>query len=128
MRGTLRFISLGCLILLVCGCGSPNGKAEVKGRVTWNGKPIPYGHITFFSAPLVPAGAGPIKDGEFDLLCNPGQLTVEITASREGKYDENEKAIAREQYIPEKYNQQTELTAEVQLDGENKFTFALRED
>lgn len=61
-------------LALVCGCGGqggpPRGKtSKVSGTITWQGKPVPYGSVTF-----VPdrskgnkgrAGTGSIKDGKY---------------------------------------------------------------
>jgi hypothetical protein len=119
-----RFMAWACLLLVSWGCGAKD-QVKVTGTVSWNAEPVSRGYITFFSAPLVPAGGGPIEDGQFKFLSKPGKVSVQVTASREGKYDPGEKAIAREQYIPPKYNRDTTLTADVTLEGQNEFEFAL---
>jgi hypothetical protein len=113
-----------CLLVASLGCGRKD-QVPVAGTVSWKGEPVQTGYITFVSAPLVAAGSGPIEAGQFKFVSKLGTVSVRITASREGKFDPSERTMGREQYIPARYNRDTELTAEVTLDGENQFDFAL---
>ena len=73
-----------------------------------------------------PPTAGKIVNGEFRFLCKPGAMRVEIDAARKtGKRDPIEGFEITELYIPAKYNRSSELMANVTLDGENHFNFAL---
>ncbi len=70
----LRFLSLTCLLVAVffntgCGTGGPT-TFDVKGTVTFDGKPVPAGRIDFFPD-LAKNNDGPqgfafIKNGVFD--------------------------------------------------------------
>ncbi len=89
-----------CVSLLVCfslvsGCGESLPKTvPVRGRVTWQGKPLPMGTVTFQPAesgpggPLRPAVATIESDGTYQLStfrthdgASPGEYTVAIHAS-----------------------------------------------
>jgi hypothetical protein len=113
--------------LLGCGPSKPE-TYPVSGTVTWNGQPLPEGSIRFEpeDAKGLPPDPGQIKDGKYQLQARPGKKRVQIYATREsGKIDPIMGAAPREQYIPAKYNDKTELRAEVTPDGKNEFPFAL---
>jgi len=117
------------LMLCLVGCNG-DGKYPVSGTVTWEGDPIPAdhnGHITF--TPIDPSkgpDAGPIgEDGEFSFRASPGEKRVEILISRpKGKRVEAMGMAAEEMYVPRKYNEESELTANVKEES-NTFDFAL---
>lgn len=74
-------------------------------------------------------GSGAIQNGQYTLDAAKGAMEVEVRATRivPGKFDEftpGEKTPMREMYIPEKYNSNSELTAEV-LSGKNNIDFDL---
>lgn len=131
-RNILRAVSLAAALLLpfAAGCGGPSGKVPVAGTVTWNGQPLPNGHIVFepLDAAIAP-DAGPIRNGDFSLLASPGAKRVEIHADREiGPPDPVMGVSPRETYLPEKYaGSNSILRATVEPVGENRFTFALTE-
>jgi hypothetical protein len=139
-------------LALLGGCGgdrppdrpAPSG-TTVSGTVTWQGKPLALGTIGF-----VPAAAGEGEDasGEKFVITNgryevpdppglaPGSYKVRIHArgnlTKQGPAGELPKGIpdfnpvdprAREQ-IPEKYNDETTLTAEI-VPGSNTKNFEL---
>jgi hypothetical protein len=122
-------IFVGLATFLIFGCGNPSGKVNVSGTVSWEGQPLSKGDITFFnSEDGNAAGAGRVKDGRYSFVCKPGKMRVEINADRflpGAGVDET--TPAREQYIPDRYNAKSELTAEVTLDGKNEFDFSLTE-
>ena len=79
--------------LLGCGESLPT-TIPVRGRVTWQGKPVPMGTVTFqpvetgSGAPLRPAVAEIGSDGTYQLSCfrthdgaEPGEYAVTIHAS-----------------------------------------------
>jgi hypothetical protein len=121
------------LLLLTCGIGcGPSGPITypVSGTVTFNGEPIPSehnGYITFIPAdPSLAPEAGTIKDGKFSFRATEGAKKVKVEASRfVGQMNTVMGLTPKVQYIPEKYNFETELTAEVTPDGENQFKFDL---
>jgi hypothetical protein len=120
------YIALALSLVAMLGCASPE-TVEVSGSVTWEGAPVPHGDITFFDLdPHVPAAAGKIVDGAYAFRCKPGKKRVEISSYRlSGKKTPEGKSIG-EMYIPEQYNSNSTLTADVTLDGENQFKFTLK--
>lgn len=127
--------SLPALIVLcsAIGCGGGSGPATypVSGTVSMDGEPIPKGQIVLRDpeGTIVSAG-GTIIDGEFSFESQPGSKQVEIIARREvpGKFQApnpgEEKFPVLEQYIPKRYNTESELTKEV-VAGDNEFHFKL---
>jgi hypothetical protein len=123
------WIILGTIVVSVCGCGGPSepGTYEVSGAVTWEGKPLEEGDILL----AAPDGAGvptfgKIKDGTYRVWSPPGKKLVSIRASRlvpgsKGAMDEP----IFDNFIPDRYNARTTLTAEVTSDQRNRFDYSL---
>lgn len=70
-----------CLLPLLIGCGEPN--AELKGTVTYNGKPLNSGSIMF------QCDAGPVENANIEsdgtyvisgLPMGPAKVTVQVSA------------------------------------------------
>lgn len=103
-------------LLTAAGCGkSAATKLDVSGTVKYDGQDVEDGYITFVPADTsVGPEAGPIKDGKYTAKVVAGKNTVKIQATRvvpgkKGPMGEDYVG----QYIPEKYNEQSELDAEV---------------
>jgi hypothetical protein len=118
-------LMLGC----VTGCSNEPRLYVVKGKVALDGQAVPEGDILFAS----PAGdrgpdAGRIKDGMFELKTTEGKKRVEISASkiRPGGARGAGGEPVPEEYLPERYNAQSELSAEVQPNDANVIDFELR--
>lgn len=82
-----------CLFLLI-GCG--DGGATVSGSVTYDGKPVEHGVVSFL--PVGAAGrseGAPIRNGQYQISgVAPGQHRVVINGSREiGKSYSSEEAL-----------------------------------
>ena len=112
-----RSVLIAGALCLTAGCGKAPGleTVEATGTVTWNGAPLPAGDILFEPAqsPGNPS-AGKIINGEFKLRTTPGKKKVQIHATRDtGIMDPVMKSPKREAYIPEEFNANTRLTAEV---------------
>lgn len=65
----LRFLAFFAVLLVLLGCDSAPPMAQISGSVTFKGKPIPAGNVTF--TPDVNASGGKlrmftVKDGKFD--------------------------------------------------------------
>jgi hypothetical protein len=107
------------------GCGRTSiERAAISGKVTLDGQPLPRGQIRF-----IPTGEnqGPswsawIKDGEYTTQGTKGvpvgDLRVEIKAFRipvgyVAVATANEDEVPREQYLPAKFNTNSELTFSV---------------
>jgi hypothetical protein len=104
--------------------------------VTLDGKPLTDGVIRFLSASgadaLIVGGA--INGGRFEIRAEkgawPGKYRVEIRASRKTGKKIRERGMPEPvdelvQYLHARYNNESELTAEVTAAGPNRFEFPL---
>ncbi|WP_146119377.1 hypothetical protein [Blastopirellula marina] len=133
-RTWLPLSLLAALAIVSVGCG-PTGpqRYPVSGTVTFDGTPVEEGEVIFYSTE--PGGhpdAGHIADGKFAFDSLPGLKRVEITATREGSplkmktgIEPGEMVPKVEQYLPARFNRETELEATVDPSGSNDFKFAL---
>lgn len=127
-----RFVFV-LVCLVVCGCGGqPEGpsKYSVSGIVTLNGEPLPDGDVILRAVDGNHAYAGKILQGLFTFEAEAGTKNVEFRSYRvvPGKTREDnpgEIVPVTEQVVPTKYNKATELTVQVEADGENDFMFDL---
>ncbi len=120
----------GILMLLICaslvGCGgAPDGMVEVSGAVTWNGQPLETGFVTFVPDRSKSPQAGKIENGRFQFNVYPGQNVVRILSEKKGAFNKGMNQYVYEQFLPAKYNDESELSKEVSIDGENVFEFTL---
>ena len=122
------------VLILAAGCGTSQRKS-LQGNVTLDGQPLPSGRIAFHPVQDTPgptAGAE-ISEGRFSIHRDKGSFAgtfrVEITAWREtGKKfrDPNGTVVSPSvQYLPPRYNEHSELRAEVTVGGSNEFDFQL---
>jgi hypothetical protein len=125
------------VVFVISGCNESPRNA-VSGTVTFEGQPLADGYVMFVPLDGTPgptAGAM-VENGKFEIAeeCSvfAGNFRVEIVASRPS----NRKVLSQEsgkmvnvpeQYIPIRYNQESELQASVEPGGENRFEFALSE-
>ncbi len=124
-----------CFVVVLFGCGD-DGREAIEGTVTFDGKPLAAGQISFLPVPGTkgPTAGATIEDGAFTIASAggtfAGKFRVEITATRPS----NRKAMDHEtgqmvnvplQFILAKYNVQSQLTAEVKSGEANRFTFEL---
>ncbi|SFH58997.1 hypothetical protein [Planctomicrobium piriforme] len=124
------FLTLG---LCISGCGSKAPQLpeyQVTGTVTFDGVPVDSGRILMREMGGSQRGySGEIQAGQYLLKTGPGKMRVEITASRPvpGKFDNSNGTPepVGEMYIPKKYNDASELTAEIQPDDKNVVPFEL---
>lgn len=133
-KSAVRFcaVSLALVAFGLSGC-SDNGLLGVSGTVTFDGKPIPDGSISFMpvSGKGVTAG-GEIKNGKYSAQVSPGEMAVQIYATntvekQNPTQEEIERGITSDpvQYIPEEYNQQSTLRITVS-DSSLKHDFDLK--
>ena len=125
-------------MLILNGCGSSSNRQALEGVVTFEGEPLAQGSIRF--RPLAgtpgPTAGSQIREGKFSVAPDQGtflgKFRVEITATRKTgntnrstfagiEVDEDEYV----QFIPARYNLQSELVREVSSGGPNRFEFAL---
>ena len=110
------------------GCDS-DGKYPVSGSITWEGAPIPADHNGYVTLTPVDGSSapdsGPIVDSKFDFRASPGEKKVEIMITRpHGEVVEAMGAAPHRQYIPTRYNEESDLTATVESKS-NDFQFDL---
>ncbi len=108
-------------VAFVSGCSRDTGPViyPVTGTVTLDGEPLPYATILLKD----PDGqqktyVAEVINGEIKGNATAGKKTVEITATRpRGKMTQSPDGVGMaqevEQYLPEKYNERSELTAEI---------------
>jgi hypothetical protein len=96
-RPAVRFLAVALVGLVPVACG-PSGPemASISGKVTYDGKPVPKGTITFI--PVIPAGRNAVgvigPDGSYSLQTEKpgdgallGDYTVTISAHDEAVLD-----------------------------------------
>lgn len=127
----LMFVT-ACAVLSGCQGSDAPSRFDVFGTVQYDGQLIPEGDIVFLPENNKgrPDG-GKIVDGKFRFSVTAGKKRVEVRASRENPdklvdsmMEPGKKVPAREDYIPDRYNTNSELTLEV-LDGENAIDIEL---
>jgi len=111
------------------GCSHEPRLHAVSGSVTLEGQPIPDGDILFIT-PDGTRGPDPAKvvGGKYELKTTAGKKRVEISASKirpGGARGAGGEPVA-EEYVPARYNTQSELTAEVQAQQKNRIDFELK--
>ena len=119
---------VGALAFVAVGCSRGDGFVASTGSVTFNGKPVPSGAISFhpLAQGAAPQGAQ-IVSGRFRIRTLPGPYRVEIVAGRPqaGGAELTPSMPRLEQYIPERYNAASVLEADVAPRGRDAFTFDL---
>jgi len=128
----------GCVatVVVLAGCGRSSSGLDVHpvaGRVTIDGQPVESGLITFNGVSGDQRGfAARIERGAYAAKTFAGPMRVSITAQREvpGRFiqaapDQPEVPV-REQYIPARYNESTELEADVPRGGVRDLNFDLQ--
>ena len=128
MRHCSCALWLVVIVLPAVGCGKST--YEVSGNVTCDGQPLKEGDILFVPEnPKLGPDAGKIVDGHYQFQAQPGKMRVQITANRiiPGKVGMMGEPVTGN-YLPERYNEKTELRAEVGKDSPNHFDFDLHTD
>jgi hypothetical protein len=128
--------ALVCSVLVLAGCGGDRLRtAKVNGKVTYKGKPVPNGTVTF-----IPEGGGPSATGEIQ---SDGTFTMTTYSSGDGAILGKHKVVIAAMadmgdrlpeersplpppIVPDKYTSPatSDLTTEVK-DEENKPVFDL---
>jgi len=131
-----RSICLGLFVLsLVVFLPGCSGGGGVEGSVTLDGQPVDGATIAFISSDGKGGNlGGEIKDGKYSISAEnltAGSYRVEIYWHKStGKQvnnpnDPGTKVEVTQQVIPDEYNRNTRLTADLKA-GSNKFDFALK--
>jgi len=136
--GPCWHLTASLILLIIVGCSTTDRKG-VRGTVTLDDEPLSEGSIAFRPKPgtsgptagaTIVAGLYSVEDEGGTFV---GSFDVQITAARKtggkvkdmltgGEVDEYE------QYIPAKYNAETELEVEVTEGGPNEFNFELESE
>lgn len=136
----MRFSS-ACLfaavwLLAIVGCGSGSGRDSMEGTVTFDGQPVEKAVISFEPLPGTksPTAGAEVVDGKFVIPTDSGtfagRFRVKITASRPtGRKIRhpiwNNMVDETEQYLPSRYNTNSELEVNVERGAVNHFDFSL---
>ena len=133
----LSFVALGAVFLAGCG-GSKYPTAPVSGTVRMNGKPLPDAALTFqpMGGGMASVGATD-KDGRYTLEFydsgKPGAVVakhrVVIRTHRRSNTEDTSSDISNPNLrdpIPQRYNDNTELTMEVPAEGTDSADFDLK--
>jgi hypothetical protein len=136
-----RAARAGAFLVLLVGCADGVKTADVRGKVSFDGKPIQEGAITFFPIDgKGPTAGGIIAKGEYAVQIPITQgpdgpetrrMKVSISAPKivgMKKLYNTEKAIERPvtaESLPDRYNAKSELTIEVNP-GTNERDFELK--
>jgi hypothetical protein len=132
-----RMLRTLCGFFLLAFTGCAGRLQRIEGTVMLDGKPLPAGSIAFRPqrGAMGPSAGGDIVDGHFAITpaagVMSGKFRVEITASRKTGRKVKDAILGKmvdeyEQYIPPRYNDQSELTADMRADGPNRFEFVLK--
>jgi hypothetical protein len=123
----------GSFSLLATGCGSSYSLGTVTGTVTLDGKPLPQATVTFSRGQGRMSVGTTDEDGRYQLQysarqkgAEPGSHKVRIATQIEAVSGEGDLAAVqgRKELLPPRYNDKTELTAEVKP-GRNTIDFDL---
>lgn len=100
----------------------------VSGEIRFQGELIPRGVISFIpDDPTQRTAAARIEDGKYKLKMTAGIRAIQIMATRDnGPIDPVMGQAPQLQYVPERYNVDTELRVEILSDGENCFNYDLQ--
>jgi hypothetical protein len=124
--GKLRRSMLCFLVFVLAGCSQSGPEtAPVKGRVTLDGRPLPNAVVQFQpDENKRPAFGGTDENGEYQLYYKKG-----VVGARVGKHIVRITAPSgpNTPAIPERYNKQSELKAEVKP-GQNELNFDLKSE
>jgi hypothetical protein len=129
-------LSAVVFIAATLGCGQ-HERTSVTGKVTLDGQPLTAGQIVFEPTSAGRLGIAQISDGVYTMPATQGPTTgkyvVRITSSRPtgrktqaGRGNDTKTVVDQyEQFIPAKYNVQSELTTEVTAEGASARDFPL---
>lgn len=133
-RRWVAALALAVVIIGASGCRRPPGLdvQPVSGTVAVDGEPLAEGWITFRALEGDSRGfAARVTKGGYRAEAFAGRVSVAVTASRpvpgefvRGSLDA-EPEPKTEQFIPRRYNEETELEADIPVGGIRGLDFAL---
>jgi len=125
-------VLLGCVLAAGCEKKAPP-IAEVEGAVKYDNEPVAMGMIAFITPEGQSSAGGAVINGKYRILpesgLRPGKYRVEIKWSKPTGEKKPDAGYGQDpnvyvEAIPEKYNKESTLTAEVKA-GPNKVDFIL---
>jgi len=134
--GAGAWLVVATVALVVCGCADSQ-RQPVEGTVTFDGSPLESGTIMFIpeQGTSGPTAGARIENGKFSIAPEgsvfAGKFRVTITATRPSTtnkvfdYETRQMVIVPEQFIPKRYNDDSELVVDVDAGGTNNFDFPL---
>jgi len=130
----VRFIGFSLLLtIFVLGCGSGGvveKKADVKGTVFLDGKPLPEGKITFAADGKVPATLE-IKNGEFSgsVMAGTNKVTFGVLKVEKTVDVASSPGIAGEvkvqNILPVRYHGESKITEDIPEGGRTDLSFKI---
>ena len=136
----LAWGAAGFLLALALGCGGDANRVGVSGSVRVDGQPLESGSISFLPAAGTggPTAGAEIRQGTYSVPAEsgpaPGKYDVRIKATRKTgrrikdgfSHPPDDMVDEIEQFLPAKYNTQSELTAELKPGTNKGVDFELR--
>jgi hypothetical protein len=134
----MNIVRCGLLLLLTAAIGCGDGKvklptAPVAGKVSYQGKPVAGGRITFLHQSGQGVAADLAADGVFKLSAYQGKNQVTVECFAPGPQGPGAQAALgrtqRKSLIPERYisYNTSDLSFEVKPNQENKADFTLKD-
>ena len=133
-----RFTLFATSLLVVAGCGpgNPQGRLPISGEVTFNGKPLEIGNLSFTAQESGGVRSGAIiRDGQYAIEklkgLPPGEYLVRIHSAVEAApLDEPAPPGPTQdrpgkELVPARYNVESQLTIVVKPDENRPFNFTL---
>lgn len=121
---------IGIAILVGCD-NSSEGRGSVKGKVSFDGKPVEKGMVTFTPTGETkgPAAFATIENGAYKLKASDngpviGSHKVTLMGERDSGKKDSGGATIYEQVIPSEYSKPNSLTAQIKA-GENEVNLEL---
>ena len=122
------------ILAFLSGCADDSGRFAIAGTVTYQGEPLESGNLVLRPLEAGQTTGTKIEQGSFRISRSngllPGKYRVEIKAMRAvgEKYIDSESGQEEQdriQFIPRRYNTNSELVIEVTAGNENTFPFEL---
>lgn len=135
-RGAALLAGIVIVLFVLASVGCTNTGPQtitIQGTVTLDGAPLPEGQVVFIpTSPALGAAGGAIADGVFTVTTYKGPHTVEVHAEKQLTRPvppgaPPEAGITFVSIIPNRYNEKTTLTFDVQSPAD-KPEFALTSD
>jgi len=128
MSRSVLCLGFSLAVLLALGCSKAK-PVSVSGTVYLDGQLLKEGSINLVGEKGTTPESFEIKEGKFEGQALPGKKRVEIRAFRQGKPTKMGDVVIEgspENYIPERFNTSTTLTAEVSASGINPNKFEVQ--